>query len=145
VSATPRRIDRRVVITGAAGRIGTAITTRLAKRWNIVATDRPGAGAEALDVTDADACREAFARADAVVHLAAVPDQNAGWDALLPANVIGVYNVAAAATAVVSLPTDTGKPITAKPSDVWDIDRPTMHGPINICATVPHNGDDGDE
>ena len=50
-----------------------------------------------LDVTDLEACRSAFSGADAVVHLAAVPDPEATWEQLLPANVIGVYNVARAA------------------------------------------------
>jgi len=35
--------------------------------------------------------------ADAVVHLAAVPDPEASWEQLLPANVVGVYEVAQAA------------------------------------------------
>lgn len=55
---------------------------------------------ERLDVTDGDACRRAFAGADAVVHLAAVPDPEASWDDLLPANVVGAYEVAVAAAAV---------------------------------------------
>lgn len=89
--------QRRVVVTGAAGRIGTAITERLAGRWQISATDRRGSAAVDLDVTDAAACRRVFAGADAVVHLAAVPDPAAQWGELLPANVVGTYNVAAAA------------------------------------------------
>lgn len=90
---------RRVVVTGGAGNIGTVVTERLNSRWQIVASDRPGLGAVELDVTDADACRRVFAGADAVVHLAAVPDPDAGWDALLPANVVGAYSVATAAMA----------------------------------------------
>lgn len=91
--------QRRVVITGAAGRVGAAVTERLGSRWQILATDRPGTGAVELDVTDADACRRIVAGADAVVHLAAVPDPDAGWDALLPANVVGAHAVATAAMA----------------------------------------------
>lgn len=91
----------RVVLTGAAGRIGSSATERLAGRWDLVATDRLAVdGIEALDVTDGDACRRAFAGADAVVHLAAVPDPAATWDDLMPANVVGAYEVAAAAAAV---------------------------------------------
>lgn len=89
--------QRRVVITGAAGGIGSVVMERLSSRWQILATDRPGSGATALDVTDAAACRATFAGADAVVHLAAVPDPHAGWDELLPVNVIGAHAVAAAA------------------------------------------------
>jgi nucleoside-diphosphate-sugar epimerase len=53
----------------------------------------------ALDVTDADACHRVFTGADAVVHLAAVPDPAATWEQLLPANVLGTYHVAEAAAA----------------------------------------------
>lgn len=88
---------RRVVLTGAAGRIGVAVTERLSERWDIVATDVAGSGCRELDVTDAAACRVAFADADAVVHLAAVPSPDAEWEDLLPANVIGVHSVASAA------------------------------------------------
>ncbi|MDQ3611305.1 MAG: NAD-dependent epimerase/dehydratase family protein, partial [Actinomycetota bacterium] len=50
-----------------------------------------------LDVTDARACTSVFAGADTVVHLAAVPDPEADWDVLLPANVVGAHAVAQAA------------------------------------------------
>jgi nucleoside-diphosphate-sugar epimerase len=54
-------------------------------------------GIGALDVTDVDACRRAFEGADAVVHLAAVPDPAATWDQLREPNVHGVVAVAQAA------------------------------------------------
>lgn len=88
---------RRVLLTGAAGRIGVAVADRLSERWDVVATDVAGSGRGELDVTDVEACRVAFAEVDAVVHLAAVPSPDAGWDDLLPANVIGVHSVASAA------------------------------------------------
>ncbi len=88
---------RRVVMTGAAGKIGGAITPFLPSAWDLWRSDlRPGCDA-VLDITDPAACRQSFTGADAVVHLAAVPDPRAGWDALLPANVIGAHHVAAAA------------------------------------------------
>lgn len=88
-----------MLVTGAAGRIGAATTARLADRWDLRPTDRAGTGVPTLDVTDLDACREAFAGVDAVVHLAADPDPEATWEALLPPNVVGAWTVAAAATA----------------------------------------------
>ena len=88
----------RVVITGAAGAIGSAIRPHLEQHWDLVATDRADSdGVVALDVTDADACRRAFEGAAAVVHLAAVPDPTATWAELESANVIGAYCVASAA------------------------------------------------
>lgn len=87
-----------MVLTGAAGRIGTAVLPLLPAGWHVTATDlTAGSGVARLDVTDRDACAAAFSGADAVVHLAAVPDPDAGWDALLPANVVGTYTVAQAA------------------------------------------------
>jgi NAD+ dependent glucose-6-phosphate dehydrogenase len=87
----------RLLLTGAAGRIGRSIRPALEQRWDVVSTDLPGAGEQTLDVTDLSACREACRGMDAIVHMAGVPDPAATWDALLPANVIGTYNIARAA------------------------------------------------
>lgn len=88
----------RVVMTGAAGLIGRAVSPALAARWDLVRTDlSAGDGVEALDVTNLSACRAAFEGADAVVHLAAVPDPAASWEQLLAPNVVGAYAVAQAA------------------------------------------------
>lgn len=93
-------MNRRVVLTGAGGRIGRAIFPLLPADWDVLRTDLEASGdIAALDVTDADACHRVFAGADAVVHLAAVPDPAASWEQLLPANVLGTYHVAEAAAA----------------------------------------------
>jgi len=85
-------------MTGAGGLIGRAVAPLLPAGWDLLSTDlRAADGLYALDVTDVDACRAAFAGADAVVHLAAVPDPDASWELLLPANVVGVHQVARAA------------------------------------------------
>lgn len=89
---------RRVLITGAAGRIGRTIAPLLPSEWELRRTDvLSGHDLERLDVRDLDACREAFTGIDAVVHLAAEPEPTAGWESLMPANVVGMYNVAQAA------------------------------------------------
>jgi len=91
----------RVVMTGAAGRIGKAIAPLLPAHWQLHLTDLAAEdGIAALDVTDSEACRAAFKSADAVVHLAAVPNPEASWDQLLPVNVIGAYHVAQVAADV---------------------------------------------
>jgi nucleoside-diphosphate-sugar epimerase len=88
------------VITGAAGRIGQAVRAGLADRWELVPVDiKPAPGVGNLDVTDGDACRETFAGADAVVHLAADPSPEAGWGSLLPKNIEAPFQVATAAAA----------------------------------------------
>lgn len=107
---TPTPGVRRVVMTGAAGRIGRAVSAALGGRWDLLRTDRSSAlegaevveavdGVEVLDVTDLDACRAAFAGADAVVHLAANPSPDATFDDLLAPNLVGVHAVATAAAA----------------------------------------------
>ncbi|MDQ3506210.1 MAG: NAD(P)-dependent oxidoreductase [Actinomycetota bacterium] len=90
-------ISRRVVMTGAAGLIGTTVTPYLDQRWDLHLTDLKSGRATGLDITDGDACRAAFADADAVIHLAADPNPDASWEALLAPNVVGAYQVAQAA------------------------------------------------
>jgi uronate dehydrogenase len=87
----------KLLLTGAAGHIGTAIRPALEQHWDITATDLAGAGMAVLDVTDLAACRQACVGIDAVVHMAGIPDPAASWDALLPANVIGTHHIAQAA------------------------------------------------
>lgn len=90
-------LPRRVVLTGAAGSIGRAVRPALGARWDLHPTDVVPGAAAVLDVTDLQACRDTFQGADAVVHLAGVADPDASWDALVPANVVGVHQVAQAA------------------------------------------------
>ncbi|SDU83135.1 Nucleoside-diphosphate-sugar epimerase [Microlunatus sagamiharensis] len=95
---------RTVVLTGAAGRIGRTVARELEGRWDLRLTDtRTVEGVEGLavlDVSDLDACRTAFAGADAVVHLAADPSPDATFDDLLSPNLVGPYAVARAAAEV---------------------------------------------
>ena len=101
---------RRVLVTGAAGRIGSALALAAAGRWRLRLGDLrpeaielpPGDDHEAvrLDVTDDAACRAACAGVDAVVHLAADPDPAADFaTSLLPVNVVGTEQMLAAALA----------------------------------------------
>lgn len=90
--------SRRVLLTGASGRIGRAVAGRLAGRWDLRLTDQQaGDGVDGLDVGDLEACRVAFAGADAVVHLAADPSPEATFEELLAPNLVGPYAVARAA------------------------------------------------
>ena len=72
----------RVVVAGAAGRIGTVVSAGLVDLGHeVVAIDRSGwdapAGADAVvgDVLDTRLLRSALAGADAVVHLASIPSE----------------------------------------------------------------------
>ena len=97
--------DRRLVLlTGAAGRIGSAFRQETGGRFRFRLADRrvedlgetPGGGHEAiaLDIVDAAAVRVACEGVDTVVHLAADPSPEADWESsLLPNNVTGTLNV----------------------------------------------------
>jgi NAD+ dependent glucose-6-phosphate dehydrogenase len=101
--------SRFVLLTGAAGRIGTAFREAYGARYRFrladlrtdALADTPGADHEVvrLDVSEADACREACAGIDTVIHLAADPSPEADWESsLLPNNIQGVLNVFRAAS-----------------------------------------------
>jgi NAD+ dependent glucose-6-phosphate dehydrogenase len=98
-----------ILLTGAAGRIGTAFRLahgndyrfRLADLETNALAGTPGDGHEVLplDVADAAACDVACAGIDTVIHLAADPRPDAPWDSLLANNVQGTVNILEAALA----------------------------------------------
>jgi nucleoside-diphosphate-sugar epimerase len=88
----------RVLITGAAGRIGRSVAPRLPSGWDLRLTDLEASdGVAHLDTTDLEACRAAFREVDAVVHLAGDPRPTATFEELLGPNIVGAYTVAQAA------------------------------------------------
>jgi nucleoside-diphosphate-sugar epimerase len=101
--------DKRVLVTGLSGAVGSAIRPELEKRYEIAALSRSGVAGvpDALNfrgaVQDASAIAPAFIGVDTVIHLAAdggahsTDGMNAGWDSMLHNNVVGAYNVFEAA------------------------------------------------
>ncbi len=100
---------RFVLLTGAAGRIGTAFRQATGERYRFRLADlrtedlaqTPGEGHEVvtLDVGDAAACAAACAGVDTIIHLAADPSPEAEWEpSLLPNNIRGTLNVFRAAS-----------------------------------------------
>lgn len=93
-----------VVVTGAAGRIGSVFREHLRDEVDrLVLVDRipirpvsPVERAIALELADAGAVAAALEGADAVVHLAGVPDE-APLAQVLDDNVLGTYHVLEAA------------------------------------------------
>jgi len=96
---------KRILITGAAGRIGTVLKQKLASHYDLVLADvipiDDPAGCIVIrgDIADMEAARRMVEGADVVVHMAANPDPNASWESLLEPNVIGLYNIFEAAHA----------------------------------------------
>lgn len=92
-----------VLITGAAGRIGSYLTAAWRERYQLVLTDvkEPeetyGFPFVAADLSDFDGIRPLCEGVDTVVHLGADPRMQAPWESLLPNNVIAVRNVFEAA------------------------------------------------
>jgi len=90
-----------VVITGAAGRIGSALRPLLAaegrtlRLMDVVESDTPaGAGEEwtTADLADTDALEPVFRGADLVVHLGGIPGEQ-GWEDIDEVNITDTRNV----------------------------------------------------
>jgi NAD+ dependent glucose-6-phosphate dehydrogenase len=85
----------RILLTGAAGRIGQALLADLIDEFEFVPFDRvPIEGwpsAVVGDITDRAALSGAVAGVDAVVHLAANASKHATFDELRAANIDGTY------------------------------------------------------
>jgi nucleoside-diphosphate-sugar epimerase len=107
MGATGSDERRTVLLTGAAGRIGSAFFEHGRERYRFRLTVRdtarvpPGAADHdvmQLDVADPAACQEACRGIDTVVHLAADPSPEADfYGSLLDDNIKGTYNVFRAA------------------------------------------------
>jgi uronate dehydrogenase len=85
----------RVLITGAAGRIGTVLRRGLAHELRLTDVVRPDDAEHELvlaDLTDAEAVDRAVAGVDAVVHLGAVPDE-APFEEIAGPNLHGTFHV----------------------------------------------------
>lgn len=92
----------KVLVTGSAGRIGRAVVAELVARGHHVrGFDRvptPGcADAVVGDITDGEALKRAAAGMQALIHLAATPDDDDFLSSLLPNNVVALYHVMEAA------------------------------------------------
>ena len=91
----------RILITGAAGIIGSTLVKGLRGRYQLRGFDRlpiPALEDTALgDLTDFPAVSRAADGMDVIIHLAAVPRSATPWEEVLHSNIIGCYNVFEAA------------------------------------------------
>jgi len=100
-----------VLVTGAAGNIGSAFAEHGRTKYDLRLMVRNAGDADDVDpirsfgqVVEADLAdlprlKEICRGVDTIIHLAGDPEPNATWDSLLQANIVGTYNVMAAAKA----------------------------------------------
>ncbi len=106
MSARPSDLSgRRILVTGAEGRIGSATCARLTElgarvtALSLPRDDAPEVAAERVlhgDTRDDDAVEEALDGVDLVVHLAAIPSPDiADWTTVFSVNVVSTFTVLA--------------------------------------------------
>lgn len=90
----------KIVVTGSSGKIGRRVVQALMHRGDeVVGLDVRSAEDEKmpsvhLDILDFDAILAALRGADAVLHLAAIPEPRQGFEeTVFRTNVVGTYNV----------------------------------------------------
>ena len=150
-----------VLLTGAAGRVGTAILDDLADayEWRLLDRDPP---AEPLpgelfvaDITDEEGVREAMDGVDAVIHLAGDPRRDAPWASVLPNNIdgtrivfeaavdAGVEKVAFASSnhAVGAYETEPRLPDLYRPGDDFRLDGSELPRPGNLYGVSKAAGE----
>ena len=102
---------RTVLVTGAAGNIGSYFAEHSHGKYDLrlkVRGDEDKAELQKLrgfgemvtaDLSDLDGLKRLCRGVDTVIHLAASASPDTTWDALLPNNIVGTYNVMVAARA----------------------------------------------
>ena len=91
----------RILITGAAGTVGSIVVNGLRDRYTLRGFDRvPTPDLDdtvVAELTDFDAVSSATRNMDAIIHLAGNPSGAAPWEEILDSNIIGTYNLFEAA------------------------------------------------
>jgi uronate dehydrogenase len=88
---------RKIVITGAAGNIGTKLRKAFMDKYDLILIDKKridAANAICADLSSYDEnWAKHFKNGSTVIHLAANPHEDARWQELLPDNIDSVLNV----------------------------------------------------
>jgi NAD+ dependent glucose-6-phosphate dehydrogenase len=91
---------KRVLITGAAGRIGTELTQRLKDRFDLRLQFHNNVPESPLvddyviaNIADYDAIAPAMSGVDSIIHLAGQPSWKSEWEDVHEANIVGHYNI----------------------------------------------------
>src|SRR6478609_6631971 len=94
----------RILITGAAGKIGNTLREGMAGRYPVqrltdvvpLGPARKGEEIVQADLTDLASVEAAMKGVDCVVHLGAIPGEDT-WEKILPNNIVGTWNLFEAA------------------------------------------------
>ena len=106
--AQQRGVRRRVLVTGAAGNIGSYFAEHSHAKYDLRLLVHDSDNASKIegfgeivvgDISNLDRMKELCRGIDTVVHLAANPSPNAAWDDALNINIVGTYNTFVAAKA----------------------------------------------
>ena len=87
---------KRVLVTGAAGRIGWVVRQHLGEKYELSSLDLlevDGIESHVADLAELDAIRPAFEGKEAVLHLGGDPGGNAPFDSVVRNNIVGTHNV----------------------------------------------------
>ena len=91
----------KILITGAAGAIGSTLVRGMKDRHELRGFDREPmpdlADSIVGDIADFDAVLKATDGMEAVIHLAACPGGGCSWEEILPNNIVGTSNLMEAA------------------------------------------------
>lgn len=100
-------VRRKVLVTGAAGKIGSYFAEHAHDRYDLrlmvlgseseIDQIKAFGDVVAADLSDLDRLKEVCSGIDTVLHLAANADPSTAWDDLLRNNITGTYNVMVAA------------------------------------------------
>jgi NAD+ dependent glucose-6-phosphate dehydrogenase len=160
-------MDEPVLLTGAGGRVGTAILRDLGEAYDWRLLDREPLSSADLprgvttddvivaDVTDEGAIREAVDGVGAVVHLAGDPRPEAPWDSVLTNNIDGTQTVLQAAVdadvgkfvfassnhAVGAYETDDRTPDMYRKDDEYRLDGSELPRPSNLYGVSKASGE----
>lgn len=139
---------RKVLVTGAAGYVGTALRQALAGRFEFVCLDRrpvPGVPEACVaGLADRRALRRAMRGCDAVIHLGGVRDDADFMAELLPHNIEGTWNVYESAAAAGVRRILFASTLQAEEGLPRDIPASVTHParPMNLYAVTKVLGED---
>ncbi|GAA0247951.1 NAD-dependent glucose-6-phosphate dehydrogenase Azf [Haladaptatus pallidirubidus] len=155
-------MDDPVLLTGAEGRVGSAILADLESKYDWRLLDREPPAEESssdffvADITDYDAVYEAVDGAGAIIHLAGDPRPEAPWNSVLSNNIDGTHNILQAAVdsesvekfvfassnhAVGNYETDERKPELYRPHDGFRLDGNELPRPSNLYGVSKATGE----